>query len=373
MLKKCMALLLALLFCVCLQAEAEEIEIKDVRTQMGENCVAYPQLSGMQDETIQQIINDDIVTASGVTNHMVGLFTLTGQQKLNVTYDAYLNGDVFSVVISARGKLPQKRDGHEYTALTYDLKTGERLTLADLFTDADAAVALMEEKAVETLAEELNGYLEYSDITPLPADSFTLNGDGITFWYPAEQFSLVSGWSGACQFWYEELDGLWIHEPVVKLTAQEQKEAIEASVGEGKLPHVPVTMGQSMQKITDSYRLLRTPDEFPGGRYFLLEDPAFRSIMVISDSLQQEYEHSVVEGIQLRRGGLHGLMIGRTVTQDWRDVLGDPQNTLIMTESMAYDYGLCQGECDIYHFGGYELRLYADTSGVLYAIQLCNE
>lgn len=373
MLKRWMMLLLTLLLCAFVQAGAEEITIEEVRTQMGENTVVYPQLKGMEDESVQQRINDDIVMASDVTNHMVSLFTLTGQQTLNVSYEAYLDEEIFSTVISAKGKLPKTRDGHSYTALTYDLKTGERVTLDQLFNDPDAAIARMEEIAVASLSEELNGYMEYSDITPLPVDSFTLNEDGITFWYPADQFSLTSGYSGACQFWYEELDGLWNTERATPLSAQAQKAAVEKSASEGILPHVPVQMGQNMQEIADAYRLLRTPDEFPGGRYFLMEHPAFRNVLVISDSLHADYENSVVEGIQLRRGGLHGLLIGKTAQTEWRSVLGEPSRTLAMTESMAYDYGLCEGTCDIYHFGPYELRLYADADGVLNAIQLCNQ
>lgn len=373
MMKKWTMLLIALLVCVFVQAGAEGVVIEEVRTQMGENTVVYPQLNGMADEAVQQKINDDIVMASGVTNHMVSLFTLTGQQKLNVNYEAYLNDEVFSTVISAKGKLPKTRNGHEYTALSYNLKTGERLTLSDLFANADAAVAKMEEAAVASLAEELNGYMEYSQITPLPTDAFTLDEHGITFWYPADQFSLVSGWSGACQFWYEELEGLWAEEAMPALSAAEQKVAIEQSVSSGKLPHVPVQMGQNMQEIADQYRLLRTPDEFPGGRYFLMEHPAFRSVLLISDSLQAEYENSVLEGIQLRRGGLHGMLIGKTDRLAWQNVLGQPESTLSMTESMAFDYGLREGECDIYSFGDYELRLYADENGVLNAIQLCNK
>ncbi|MBR6569308.1 MAG: hypothetical protein IKK75_02530 [Clostridia bacterium] len=363
------ALVLVLAFFA--QAGAEEITISEVLTESGSNSVRYPQLAGMQDEAVQQKINDDIVLSSGVTNHMISLLTLVGQQTLNVDYDAYLDEEIFSVIISAKGKLPQKRDGHAYTALTYDLATGERLTLDALFADVDAAVAAMEEKVVDTLSEELNGYLEYSEITPLPVDSFTLDEHGITFWYPAEQFSLLSGYSGACQFWYSELEGLWLNDPTTELTADEQKAAIEQSVSSGVIPHVPVSIGGSVREAADAYRLLRTPDEFPGGRYFVMEHPAFRSIMVISDAMQAEYDASVVEGIQLRRGDLHGLLIGQTAQTEWLELLGEPDETLIMTENMAYDYALSEGLCDMYLFGENELRLYADTDGILYAIQIC--
>lgn len=362
-------LVLALAFFA--QAGAEEITISEVLTEAGNNSVRYPQLAGMQDEAIQQKINDDIVLSSGVTNHMISLLTLVGQQTLNVDYDAYLDEEIFSVIISAKGKLPQKRDGHAYTALTYDLATGERMTLDALFADVDAAVAAMEEKVVDTLSEELNGYLEYSDITPLPVDSFTLDEDGITFWYPAEQFSLLSGYSGACQFWYSELEGLWLNDPTPEMTADEQKAAIEQSVSSGAVPHVSVSLGDSVQEAADHYRLLRTPDEFPGGRYFIMEAPAFRSILLISDSIQWDYSESVLEGIQLRRGELCGLVIGRTDRESWQQLLGEPDSVISMSENMAYDYGLYEGVCDVYRFGENELRLYADAENTLRTIQLC--
>ena len=375
MLRKTLLMLLAMmLFLFPAQAEEtalQEITIQEVAAQLGENSVRYPQLNGMADEALQQKINDDIVLSSGVSNHMITLLTLTGQQTLTVDYDAWLNDEIFSVVISAKGKLPQKRDGHSYTALTYDLATGERVTLDALFADVDAAVACMEGIALTTLSEELNGYLEYSDITPLPVESFTLNEDGITFWYPAEQFSLASGYSGACQFWYAELADYWLEQPAEEADDAERKAMIEKLAAEGRLHHVPVKLGDNMQEIADEYRLLRAPDEFPGGRYFIMEDPAFRSILLISDSIQWDYADSVLEGIQLRRGELGGLVIGQTARDGWQQLLGEPASVIVMTENMAYDYGLYEGVCDVYRFGENELRLYADAENTLRTIQLC--
>lgn len=375
MLRKMILTILALMLFL-LPAQAEEavlqnIAVQEVAAQLGENSVCYPQLNGMADEALQQKINDDIVLSSGVSSHMITLLTLASQQTLTVDYDAWLSDELFSVVISAKGKLPQKRDGHSYTALTYDLKTGERVTLDALFADVDAAVARMEELAVETLSEELNGYLEYSDITPLPVDSFTLDEDGITFWYPAEQFSLASGYSGACQFWYAELADYWLEQPAEETDAGERRALIETLVEEGRIPHVPVMLGDDMQTIADEYRLLRTPDEFPGGRYFIMEAPAFRSILLISDSIQWDYSESVLEGIQLRRGELCGLVIGRTDRESWQQLLGEPDSVISMSENMAYDYGLYEGVCDVYRFGENELRLYADAENTLRTIQLC--
>lgn len=371
MLKRGIAGFLGLLLLFGSACALGEITISGIKTEMGENYVRYPQLEGMEDAALQSRINDEIVLASGISNHLLTLLTL-GQNpwKLQVDHQsAILDGNLFSTLISAKGRIGNQRDAHQYTALTCDLTTGERITLEDLFTDVDAAVERMEKIAEESLSEELNGYLEFSDVTPLPQDSFTLDETGITFWYPAQQFSFLSGYAGAVQFWYEELDGLWRQDMCEMLTPQEQRALIAQSVEEGVLPHVPVYMGQPMEEVTERYRLLRTPDEFPGGRYFVLEDPAFRSILVVSDALNSEY----VEGVQLKRGGLHGLLIGQTLQKEWRNVLGTPVETVAVTENMAYDYHLPSGQYDVYHFGAHELRLHANEAGTLCAIQLCNK
>ena len=372
MLKKLLCCLLAVLMMSSVAfAQDSGAEITELRTEIGENVVAYPQLAGMADAAVQQKINDDIVLSSGVTDHLITLVTL-GQSSvgLKVDYKASITDErIFSVLISARGsKVGGKRDGHAYSAMTYDLTTGERVTLHDLFADEEAAVAFMEGAALATLSDELNGYMEYSDITPIPRDSFTLDEHGITFWYPADQFQLLSGYSGACQFWYEELNGFWKEEHE---RSEPDAAAIAQSVEAGEMPHVPVKMGQPVPEVTETYRLLREPDAFPGGRYFVLEDPAFRSVLVISDALAGDDEHAVVEGIQLKRGGLHGLMIGQTTMDEWRDVLGNPSETIVFSENMAYDYNLPVGSYDVYHFGSNELRLHADETNTLCAIQIC--
>ena len=374
MMKKLLSCLAAVVtLFVLTQALAEEITVTATETKIGENFISYPQLEGMADAAIQEKINSDIVMSANVSGMLMTLVTLDQQtQHLMMDYDVcLLNDKVFSVIISTKGKQPQKRDGHTWTALSYDLSTGERLTLDQVFSDPDAAVVQMEEIAESTLSEELNGYMEYSEIVPLPKDSFTLDETGITFWYPEEQFSLFSGFSGACQFWYEELEGFWRNDPTLEKTDSEIRETISQAVISGAIPGVPVAMGQEMQEIADAYRLLRTPDEFPGGRYFIMEDAQFRQILILSDSLYSGYDQSVVEGIQLRRGALGGLVVGDTAQSEWRQALGQPEKTVDFTENMAYDYNLPAGEYDVYRFGGNELRLHADENGVLCAVQLC--
>lgn len=367
--KKWLPVLLAV--CMLGNTALAEPRVSEIKTEMGENYVIYPQLEGLEDEAVQRSINDQIVAASGVTEHLITLVSI-GQTPWTLQVDGRAElwqDEVLSVLISARGKLSGERDGHRNTALCFRLSDGERLTLEDLFSDVEEAVARMEAIALESLSEELNGYLEFGELTPLPRDSFTLDERGITFWYPSDQFRLLSGYAGAIQFWYEELQGLWKCPQPEAMSAPEILSGIQKSVEAGALPKVPAEIGQPMKDLTEAYRLLREPDAFPGGRYYVLEDPAFRDVLIISDALDDG--SSAVEGIQLKRGGLSGLLIGAANRTDWRRVLGDPDEEIPMTQSMAYDYNLPQGQCDVYHFGTNELRLYADESGVLRAIQLC--
>lgn len=386
MMKKLFAALLALLWLmpgfVLAEKAPSQLTVEETRTQIGDNFVSYPQLKGMEDTTVQAQINDDIVLSARVTEHLLTLVTLGDNSwGLHVSYQVLMKRDgVLSVLIDAEGKMPNGRQGQEYTALTYDLTTGDRLTLDALFADSASAVSAMEEWAEASLEAEMTGYTEHNAVSPLPVDSFTLDEDGLTFWYPADQLQWLSGYSGACQFRYDELQSLLRTESDAlparlglleeKLSAQTAAELIAQSVQSGKLPNLPVSLGDSIPQVTESYRLSRTPDAFPGGRYFVLEAPAFREILVISDSLEGDDANAVVEGIQQRRGGLAGLMIGKATRQEWQTILGQPDENVILSENMAYDYGLPAGQYDLYLFGENELRLYADENGILSAIQL---
>lgn len=384
--KKFFAVLLTMLlltsgYCLA-ETDNHQPLVEETRTQIGDNYVSYPQLKGMADEAVQTKINDDIVLSAKVTEHLLTLVTLGDSPwGLKVSYQVLMNRDgVLSLLIEAEGKMPNGRQGQINTALTYDLSTGEQLKLDALFADSAAAVSAMEEWAEVSLEAEMTGYTEHNAVTPLPTDSFTLDEDGITFWYPADQLQWLSGYSGACQFRYDELQGLLLDEKdglparlgllEEKLSAKGAAALIAQSAEAGRLPHLPVALGDAIPQVTETYRLSRTPDEFPGGRYFVLEAPAFRDILVISDNLVGDDANAVVEGLQQRRGGLAGLMIGKATREDWQAVLGQPQETQTMTESMAYDYGLSAGQYDVYLFGENELRLYADENGVLSTIQL---
>lgn len=356
--------------------------IESVTMERDGNLLSYPQLTGLADAEIQRMINDDIFLSANLSAHMITFATLTPDSLwgLQVTYEAYVTDRVASFVISADGKMPNSRQGQTCTALTYDLTTGKRINAEALFEDFPEAIAWLEEEALSTLGEEISDYEDSSALLPLPVEQFSLDRSGITFWYAPEQFKTVNGRVGACQFTYDEIRHLLKNDPQgipaalglleTYANAQEQKDAIDQAMTDGKLEQWPVALGDAMPLVVDTYGLTRTPDEFPGGRYFVLEHPLFRSVLLISDAMEAGWEHSVVEGIQLRRGGVGGLLIGQACKQDVQTVLGNPDETIQMTENMAYDYHLTTGECFLYHHQSATLRFYFDDAECLTAIQL---
>ncbi|MBN1778197.1 MAG: hypothetical protein JW811_08760 [Clostridiales bacterium] len=356
------------------------VQIVDTATEIGDNYVRYPQLDGLQTLAVQQAINDAIVEEAAIAQRLITLSTLQpGGAGLQVSYTAYLQDSLLSAVINAKGTMENLRSGQKYTALAYDLQTGARLQMKDFFTDPDAAVAWMEARLQSSLEDELSNYLEHADITPLPVDSFAFDSCGITFYYPYQQFALLSGYSAAVQFLYGELQAFLISNEgsvpsrlgalLPQYTDAQIKERIETIVSQGTLPCIPVKLGDSIPDLIADYRLTRTPDQFPGGRYFQFEAPVFREVLILSDALTAGYDASVAEGILATRMNLYGIQTGVTMQTRWREILGEPVSVYLDT-STAVDYGLPAGTADYYTISNRQLMLYADETGVLYAVRI---
>lgn len=365
----------------CALAESSGIELETMTIEMGNGSVSYPQIRNMTDENVMKLINNDLILSCGISSHIVTLGTLNSSVfGLNVDYREFHNNHLLSVVVNANGKQPDGRKGQSYIAVTYDLSTGKRITFDHLFHTPEEAKIVMEQLVEERLGSELSEYMEYAQIAPLPVENFYLDQSGITFYYPAQQLKYLSGFSGSCHFFYEEIETLLIPDengiPAFigilpgNYTDEEAQKELQLSVSEGYLPGVNAKLGDSMKQLIETGRLLREPDAFPGGRYFLLEAPEFRNIYLISDDMQDTYENSVLNGIQMRRGSFAGLFIGTSHREQWLRILGQPQETIPFTENMSYDYQLPTGQSDIYIMGEHELRLHSDENGILCSIQL---
>ena len=190
-------------------SEAETVKVEEISAAMGESKVCYPQLSGLSDPSVQKKINDDVVQSGDIPSLLV---KLTTGGSVQADYQCFWNEWVFSTLLTMEEKQAGSRREQSETALTYDLSDGEKLTLDRLFSDSAEAVRQMEAMAETSLGREMTEYMDNRDVTPLPKASFTMDEWGITFHYPASQLSFASGAAGAVQFFYDELDGLWLME-----------------------------------------------------------------------------------------------------------------------------------------------------------------
>jgi hypothetical protein len=227
---------------------------------------------------------------------------------------------------------------------------------------------------------QLSGYLENDTLTPIPRDNFFLTPDGITFYYPQDQFSLLSGYSGGCSFDYYELkDYLNVSEGSVLNTLGVDKflsitpdtaARVAQDVTAGKLPGIGAAIGDSLMERLDEYRLLVEPDYYPGGRFFETEAPELRGVWLLTDALTESYDQSQVLGIRADRINLYGIQTGITTIEAWRAALGQPQSSTAVDETTAEDYRLSAGTSDYYTFGENKLRLHANGDGILESVQL---
>lgn len=375
----CLLLTLTLL-CVCpaLAEEAAEPTLLRQQVDAPAGSVSYPQVTGLDDAVIQQQANAAILAAGQVEERISRLQGLTADSiGLTMDYEALLRGNVLSVAFSARGALKDAGFTHVYTVVNLDLTTGETITLADLFQDEAAAREALTEYVDQQVAPELSAHLEAGELTPLP-ETFGLSAEGITFYYDLSHFTTLGGLAGKVTVLYTELrDHLKLGEgtiltrlgaeDVLELT-EDSAERIRAAVEEGQLLGVPAKVGESLKTLIDTYHMLIDPDYYPGGRFFQLEDGAFRGTYLLTDALTDGWESSVVQGIRADRANFYGLCVGTTTREQWQAVLGAPDAFVTLSEDDAYAMNLADGTSDYYNYGAHQLRLHADAEGVLRSI-----
>ena len=378
----CMLLSVLMIFSVqALAQQPDSVQVTPVKTENAFGSVTYPVLQGLSDAGAMDAINKVIFEKAQIQTRLDTLSRLTdGGWGLTVTYESSLTNNILSVAVSALGEMENGRMGQVYTALAFDLTSGRQLTSDDIFSDAQGAFTVMEQKLEDEVAPYLSGYMENDSLSPMPRDNFYLTPDYITFYYPQDQFSMLSGYSGGASFDYYELaDSLNLSEgsPLSALGVISSLEITEntaglvkAAVSEGFLPGIGAKIGDQLMDRLNQYRLLVEPDYYPGGRFFEVEAPEFRSIWLLTDALTESYDSNQVLGIRADRVNLYGISTGMTSIDAWREALGQPESTAGLDESTASDYRLPAGTSDYYTFGQNKLRLHADESGVLVSVQV---
>ena len=378
-----LAIFLVLMFSLTFSL-AEEVAVTDVGLDLLGSSVHYPQLTGLADEAVQARINAAIMEKGRINDRISRMAALMNAPvKLNVSYsytlNAILEGGVFSCAILADGAVETSRATQVWSAVNVDLHTGEEITFADLFTDVDAATAFIETYLDEQVAPELSAHLAAGSLTPIP-ETFTISPTGLTLYYDIDDFRTLSDKAGTVTIlWCELREYLkWGQTAVLMAINANQHIAlgedgalyIPEAVQAGAFDGIPATLGQPMQELIDRYALLTDPDIYEGGRMIALEDGAFRGVYILTDALTDDFDRSVVQGIRADRLNFWGLCTGDTTIDWWREVLGEPETTLVVDEERAESWRIVPGTSDYYTLGDYRLRLHADESGVLRSVFL---
>nr|AHF24783.1 hypothetical protein [uncultured bacterium Contig1495] len=373
-------LAVALLVFISAGAAEEAYEIGNEGLDLTETIsVHYPVVSGGTDEALTEQINTLIREKCRIEYYLTRMVSLLSGGSLEVEWKGGILGDVFSSAVSADGAVESSRPGYEWTAVSVDLRDGHEITFAELFTDEVAARETIEAYLEETVAPDLNAYLQSGEVTPLP-DHFWLEQTGLTLLYPVEQLSTLSDRAGDIRIGWNVLkDVLDMSEnsiPVriglldaVTLTAQ-GAEKLRTAAAEGVMTDIPAKIGDSIQELTDRYHQRMDWDGIENGRLFALEGGCFRGVYLITDNLTKGWENSVVQGIRMDQGCLWGLCPGETLRTEWLEVLGEPDGTVEVSEESAEANRLIPGNCDYYHCGDYLLQLYSDEEGALVSVML---
>ncbi len=372
-------LLCLVLLTVMARAESAQEPVLTRRgLALGESHVWWPCLESWPEEETASAVNARLMEAAQASPLTAELAaTLSGDLRICEDYEALFHGDVLSVAFHRERLWQGNRSESVWTAVNVDLLTGEAFPLTALFEDAAAGTARLEELLREDVAPLLSGYLARAELLPLPED-FALSPDGLTLYYPASQFTTLSGFAGAVSFNWAELEdvldlsegGILSRAGIPPRLAFDPAALLEEAAG-GSLPGIPARLGDGMEDLIDQYALLADPDLYQGGRYVELEDSRFRGVLLMTDSLREKsFDGSRVLGIRADRFGQFGLVTGLTPRTRWLDALGEPAHSVVLDEETAETLRLPAGISDYYPCGTGSLRLHADGNGILYAVFL---
>ena len=355
---------------------------------LGDSSVIYPALKeGVVSEGLREQINGQMLADGRIAEYATRVSRLISGGSLRVSWRGSVLGSVFSFAVMAEGAVENPRPTFVWSGGNIDLRDGHEIMLDELFMDLDGGIETVETYLEESVLPELSAHLLNSQLTPVP-DLFRMTERGLIFMYPIEQLSTLSDragdvlvpWPVMREYLNLEENGIlaamnltdWAGETedIPKETMERMADRIRAVAAEGRIPGIPVHLGDSMQELTDDWNLLIDPDVYALGRFFSLEGAEFRNVFLMTDFLSESWENSAVDGIRVDCGSVFGLTVGETRQETWRDMLGKPDYTVQMDEEQAEAYRTVPGERDYYEMGGHRLQLHADAAGTLVSVIL---
>ena len=318
-------------------------------------------------EKAQPHLNTLMVLQSGVEGEL--------KAESQARIFTHKNGqDVLAVLLVAEGRMPNGRGGYQANPMMFSLADGQFIPVEKIFSDAEEARAEIEEELDRAFADELSNYLDISALAPFPVENYLLTETGITFYYPENTLTWLSGRGASIAFLYHEiismldlkesslLSGLDIW--ALKSDVEGAPELIRQAVGEGSLPGLDVRLGDEIESAITKNKLQYDPEGFPTGEKYQLEDDRYRGSKVIAN------DDGLVTALISTRMNLFGLITGECSREEAETLLGSPLAALTMDDSAAKLYSLPQGTLLTYRISGNDLKLYFDQTNLLHAVWL---
>lgn len=381
--------------------EALPVVLQDCETEgPGGSYVRYPELFTEDPAFLDSVakINQSIQERASIPAYLQLLSTVTeGGVGLRMDYEIgalHETGDgtglslgslYLSILFSAEGKMLRGRPSQVYYPMTFDLQTGESVSFDQLFTDPDAAKALIESLLETDVEPTLSTYLENSQLFPVPFDRFFLDGFGhLMIVYENSQLSFLSGYSGSVSFRYselvpplifsnEEIQGYF--DPMLTLdTAERRSVAWQMAHSLPVAARRAICLGDDLEKTLADFRSTTDSGYYPGGAYYEVEDANYRGTLILTDETEQ-----TVTGLLTGRADLMDIQAGKTTLTEAEAFLNrEPTLRMEMDESLAELYRVCPGTASIYRLEPVDGRnaaftLYADQDGILQYIKLALE
>ena len=346
---------------------------------LGESRIAWPQAAGLGNAELEERVNRTIVEEGRITDWLARMSQLISDGWIRTDWQGTITGNLLSVSLLTEGMVETRRESSVWTAVNLDLTDGAPFSWRQLFRDPQEAETALAARLEEIAASDLSAMLLSSAVTPLP-ELFRMDREGLTFLYPADQLCTLHDRAGDIHLaWCEIRDLLNLDEgaPADRLGVPEEISLTEAGVSRirtmtenGCLPGIPVKVGDPLSPLVEKWHLATDPDVYEGGRLFSLEGGCFRRIFLMTDYLSEDWDQSIVQGIRADRGNYAGLCIGETKASAWRDLLGEPDSSLLIDEDKAELNRTEPGSCDYYSWGSYQLRLQCNKEETLISILL---
>ena len=385
--RRFLSLLLVLMMLLPVVGHAEEEApqiptLTDRGLDLGTASVHWPQVTGLDNEEIQNAVNQKLTEAANapaLTARMAAV--MSSETPLITHWRGEIRGNVLSCVLYAEGPLETDRFRSVWHSVNVDLTTGEAFTLEDLFEDPDFGLERVEECLTDDIVLDLSAHLANSDLLPQPED-FLIESTGLTLYYPAKQLSTLSDRAGAVTITWGELGAPLCEEeesiPVrFGLTEVQSPDfnAFMQSFADGSVPGIPAKLGDSVEELVSIYHLDGEPDLYDGGRYVQLEDSRFRTVWLMTDNLSDRikaFPDSIVQGIRADRFCLYGVVTGSDVfhREDLLSGYDKPYASVEIDQNAAESMRIVPGVSDYYQVGDYRLRLHYDEEGFLRSIFL---